>query len=313
MVEGEISRLLTAALAPNTHKTYQVGWRAFCQFKQLSGAYEFVSPASVQDVREFVASLSIQNLAPATIATYVSGVGYVHKLRGWPDPTRDFLVSKLLEGCRRLSGAADQRLPITLPLLSILLQALPHNCSSSFEALLFRAVMLSAFFGFMRIGEFAAVSRTRLQQSLLLFSDICFCDVGKASASVLISFRYTKTNKSGIPQQIRLVCYDEKPLCPVKALSDFAAIRPLSHGGFFCHFNGDPLTQFQFNAMLRKLLHFSGLGGVKFTAHSFRIGAATTAAAAGIPRADIQSMGRWRSDAVNSYIRPAAMCHFPVV
>ena len=37
--------------------------------------------------------------------------------------------------------------------------------------------------------------------------------------------------------------------------------------------------------------------------HSFRIGAATTAAAAGHPRWLIQAMGRWTSDCYKVYLR----------
>lgn len=313
MVEGEISRLLTAAMAPNTLRAYQVGWRAFCNFKQQHSTVGNFSPASAQDIREFVASLSLQHLAPSTIATYVSGVGYFHKVYGWPDPTRGFLVAKLLEGCRRdHRGAVDTRLPITLPLLSRLLQALPHVCTSTFEASLFRAVFLSAFFGFMRIGEFAATSGSCLQNSLIMFSDVRFCDVGTSAASVLVTFRCSKANQSGPPQHIRLVRFADESLCPIQALLAFKAVRPLSQGSFFCHFDGRPLTKFQFNAVLRKVLRFSGLDELRVRAHSFRIGAATTAAAVGVRVSDIQSMGRWRSDAVHRYIRTATICQFPL-
>ncbi|XP_071144984.1 uncharacterized protein [Mytilus edulis] len=40
-----------------------------------------------------------------------------------------------------------------------------------------------------------------------------------------------------------------------------------------------------------------------YKAHSFRIGAATSAAAKGIPHSVIQGMGRWKSSAFMKYIR----------
>lgn len=311
MVEGEIHRLLFAAFAPNTHQTYKTGWRAFCAFKHQRLCVN--SPASVQSIREFVAWLSLRQLAPATIATYVSGVGYYHKIQGWQDPTQDFLVAKLLEGCRRDHVGNEKRLPLTLPVLSRLLQALTYVCSSEFEVKLFRAVMLSAFFGFMRIGEFAAKSQTCLQENILLFSDVQFCDLGMATTSVVVSFRHSKNNQSGPPQRIRLVQSVDRALCPVTALVAFAAVRPHLPGSFFCHFGGSPLTQYQFNAMLKKVLAFVGMGGALFRAHSFRIGAATTAFALGIPLDGVRSMGRWRSDAVQLYIRPVVECQMPGV
>ena len=47
-----------------------------------------------------------------TIATYVVGIGFYHKLNGHADPTREFLVSKLLEGCRRGRRLASRQ-PLT--------------------------------------------------------------------------------------------------------------------------------------------------------------------------------------------------------
>ena len=144
-MESEVQRLLTAAFAPNTHKAYQTGWSFFCSFKN-SRLQVITSPASTKDVREFIAWLSLRQLAPATIATYIAGVAHYHKLNGFPDPTRDFLVSKLLEGCRRGRSQADKRLPINPTFLSEIIHALSHVCVSQFESTLFRAAMLTAFF-----------------------------------------------------------------------------------------------------------------------------------------------------------------------
>lgn len=105
-----------------------------------------LGPATVINVRQFVAWLSLQCLAPATIASYVAGVGYYHKIHGWPDPTKDFLVSKLLEGCRRDCPSVDNRLPISIAVLERICHALPQVCSSQFECKLFSAAVLSAFF-----------------------------------------------------------------------------------------------------------------------------------------------------------------------
>ena len=93
--------------------------------------------------------------------------------------------------------------------------------------------------------------KNRSKDSILHLSDVVFHDVGLPSASVAINFRFMKTAKIGSPQVIRLIQSNDPSLCPVRAFTAFTAVRPL-HAPvfFFCHFNGNVLTRFQFNAVL---------------------------------------------------------------
>ena len=303
-------RLLSMAISPNSQRAYATGLNSFCRFLQCRSVP--LAPASVEHVRQFVAWLSLQHLAPATVASYVAGVGYFHKLNGWSDPTKDFVVSKLVEGCRRDCPSVDNRLPISIAVLEGICQALPQVCNSQFECTLFRAAVLSAFFGFMRIGEFAANSRHKVQRSILAISDLQFCTSGSQN-SVLLSFRHSKANQTGIPQTICLVPSQNVSICPVRALQQFVGVRPMVSGALFCHFDTSPLTKYQFNAVLRKVMTFCGWQELHFTSHSFRIGAATTAFELGVSQTDIQRMGRWRSDSVFSYIRSVQPSFMPGV
>ena len=63
-----------------------------------------------------------------------------------------------------------------------------------------------------------------------------------------------------------------------------------------------PLSREKLNVVLCQLLQQAGLNQSDYASHSFRIGAATTAAAAGIPTWLIMKLGRWTSNAYRSYI-----------
>lgn len=133
---GENSRLLSVAFSKNPYKTYCTGWNAFCVFTGQE-LMPVTLPVSSALVRAFIAWLSLKGCASSTICTYVAGVGFYHKFHGFADPTKDFLVSKLLEGCHRDQRVADSPDPITVPILLTILGALPHVCESRFEGLLF--------------------------------------------------------------------------------------------------------------------------------------------------------------------------------
>ena len=306
-----MNRLLSAALAKNTHKTYARGWEMFCRFQPCHQNVTHC-PANASDVRRFIGWLSVQNFAPATINTYVSAVGYYHKINGCSDPTHDFLVAKLLEGCRRSHPSRDCRQPISLLILKEICGSLPIVCSSQFEACMFKAVFLSAFFGLLRVGEFAADSKHKIQESVLSVSDVHFGHTDVNDPYVEVSLKHSKNNQAGPPQVIYLKHSNIPGLCPVTALKEFLQIRPTVSGPLFSHFDGSPLTRYQFNAVLRKALTFTTVSHENIRGHSFRIGAASTAALGGIPEEQIRSMGRWRSQAFLTYIRPVQKCAFHI-
>ena len=97
-------------------------------------------------------------------------------------------------------------------------------------------------------------------------------------------------------------------LCPVAALEDFVKVHPSGSGPLFCHFDGTPLTRYQFNAVLRKVLNFAKVPCDHICGHSFRIGSASAAAASGVSIDHIRNMGRWRSNVVTTYIQSIPTC-----
>ena len=68
-------------------------------------------------------------------------------------------------------------------------------------------------------------------------------------------------------------------------------------------FDFRPLSRDTFIGLLRNLLDRLEYDNCKFSGHSFRIGAATSAAAAGVEDHIIQCLGRWSSDFYIRYIK----------
>ena len=63
------------------------------------------------------------------------------------------------------------------------------------------------------------------------------------------------------------------------------------------------MLRHKFASLLKVNLAKAGFDIQLYKGHSFRIGAATSAAEAGVSEQDIMRMGRWKSSAFKRYIR----------
>ena len=92
-------------------------------------------------------------------------------------------------------------------------------------------------------------------------------------------------------------------LCPVAAILAYLVVRGRDNGPLFRQKNGSPLSHQHLVQVLRYWLTAAGMDCSRYSGHSFRIGAATTAIARGVPESIVQTLGRWESDSFKRYIR----------
>ena len=92
-------------------------------------------------------------------------------------------------------------------------------------------------------------------------------------------------------------------LCPVAAMLNYLVVRGAKPGPLFIFKNGRFLTRDRLVTEIRTVLEQAGLDASKYCGHSFRIGAATTAATKGIEDSLIKTLGRWRSLAYLDYVK----------
>lgn len=245
-------------------------------------------PPSLESLINFIAFLSSKSYKHSTASSYVSGISFFLKVNSWPDITEAFIVRKMLKGLRNKSPSKDTRLPITLEMLKKFPNALKNVTSSKYEALLFSTAFSIAFFGFLRVGEIAALSKSSNTSRIIQVSDVVF-----ASDEVLITVHFSKTDQSGKSVTLQFTRCCSKQICPVTLIEKYMLQRPKVQGPLFCHLNGGPMTRYQFSAMLSKALKFLKLESPFIRSHSFRIGAATVASSQNIDDSEIKKMGRW--------------------
>jgi len=146
-----------------------------------------------------------------------------------------------------------------------------------------------AFYEFLRVSELTSLR---------------WCD----ASHLVITFQLPSTN-----QRLTLFVVDAvsastgqtgSSTCPWHA---FECYRGLSGGASHCTLlfqacRFAPLSGAAVTRALRQLLQQAGIDSLQYSSHSFRIGAATTAAAAGLPVWLIKNLARWSSNAYLSYI-----------
>ena len=233
--------------------------------------------------------------------SYLSAISYVHKLKGLRDPTKSFLIQKLLTALSR-QRAADVRLPVTKPVLHQLVRSLDFTNSSAWQRSLFGTIFLVAFYGLFRIGELV-VKSTHLGSSVVQYHSLTFLTCNGLPHIAKISISEYKHNPSKRPFHILLAREDVPSLCPVTALLQYTRLRGDRSGPLFCNADFSPVSLHQFNTELQRCLTYCGLDLSRYKSHSFRIGGACHAADNGFSDAQIRALGRWKSDAFKVYLR----------
>jgi len=297
-----LTLLLGSAISSSSIPTYQRAWAVYKQFlAQQYGSPDFSLPLKPECLALFVAYLAKHMYAASTAFTYISAIGYAHRLAGLVDPTQCSCVKLALKGFAKLNPSFDKRLPITLPILERLIQSFNHTISDNYRRKLMGAMCSTAFFAALRVGEMT-YSGKQNTKNVIQLDQISFMKSAEGNtASLRLTFRFYKHSLAAHHAEVELT--KSFPICPVTLMAQFLSVRPTQPGPLFCWADGSPILRSQFVEELNRSLAFCGLDSALYKSHSFRIGAASWAAAQGLSDLQIKRFGRWKSNAFLRYIR----------
>ena len=301
-LEATVQKFYTCGIAKSTDRTYTSAKKRFLKFCLTYNITPF--PASETTLCLFVSYLAEEGLRYQSIRAYLSALRHLYISQGQPDPFTENRFPRLqyvLKGVHRCEGPAEPRgrLPITPTILPYLREAWSQQ-GDSFEHCMLWAACCLGFFAFLRAGEFTA-STGQDMLSILKPEDITV-DNRESPSFLRVFLKKSKTDPFGNGMAL-FVGRTYHPICPVSAILAFLARRQQGQGPLFIHEDGSPLTKNQLVRQVRLALRHKGVEVSRYSGHSFRIGAATTAAAVGIPESTIKMLGRWESTAYLRYIR----------
>ena len=305
-LDPAVQHFCEQGIATTTRKTYQSALRRFADF---CSRYNVLTPFPVSEslLCYYAAFLATDRLSPQTIKVYLAAIRHMQITMGLPEP-REFssmprlrLVQSGIQRTHSSQTTAKVRLPITPTILrSLKVHWSPQRTDR--DIIMIWAAATLCFFGFFRSGEITVPTENGFELSKhLAWGDIAI-DNAENPQSLKVHLRKSKSDQLGRGVDV-YIGKTSCPLCPVVATMQYMAVRGPAQGPFFQFQNGRPLTKALFTNKVREGLRSIGLPEQNFAGHSFRIGAATTAASVGIEDSTIRTMGRWSSSAFLVYIR----------
>ena len=209
-------------------------------------------------------------------------------------------LRQVMHGIKRSIGemtTRPKRLPITPKKLRSIKQKIQNSTHSDHERKMLWCACLFAYYGFMRVSEYTSPKRWDHdpQSRVLLMKQVVY---GKNN--IHIHLKKSKTDPTQRGTDITIARNNTK-LCPLRALKKYIKARGTEKGPIFQFENKSFLTPQLFNKFIKSVLPARSHG--VYSSHSFRIGAASTAAAKNYPDYMIKQLGRWTSDCYMSYIK----------
>ena len=253
----------------------------------------------------FVAFLYQEKLSASTVKNYLVAVRFAQIALGLRDPHMGEMprLEYMVKGFKRSAaiGPREHRLTITPRILRQLKQVWQDYPNRRDAAMLWTAATM-CFFGFLRSGEVVVPSDRAFNPAVhLAYADVRI-DSQVSPWMLEVRLKASKTDSF----QRRVTIYIGRTgdrLCPVAAALDYMVRRGSGQGPLFLFEDGRDLTRERFVVTVRMALRRAGLDPTRYAGHSFRIGAAMTAAQRGIQDSLIKTLGRWESAAYTVYVR----------
>ncbi len=285
------SRFLQRSKAENTVRAYRSDWHDFTDWCAHAGREPL--PASPDTVALYIATLA-EGLRVSTIRRRLAAISKAHQYEGLATPTKDVIVTDVLDGIRREMGYLQKgKTPLLLPEIVAMLDAQDETLSGIRN----RALLLVGFAGCLRRSELVGLD----------IRDCSFSEDG-----VVLLLRKSKTDQYGEGIQKAIPYGMNADTCPVRALKAWLSALGVSDGPVFRgvtrgqKIRDSRLTAQSVALVVKAALRKAGIDPREYSGHSLRSGFATQAAIFGVDERAIMEQGAWKSATMaRRYIRDA--------
>ena len=294
-----------------TRTAYYNVWRIFNQFFIRLDT----KPRSWEErLVLFVGYLIERKRKSSTIKSYISAIKSVLKEDGEELNEDTFLLTSLTRACKYQNDQVHTLLLIRKGLVNLLFESIPKIFGSQqpYLVCLYRAMIVTAYFGLFRIGEITESNHT------IKAKDV---HIGRNKNKLMFILHTSKTHWTNVNPQIVKICGSPQPqaarhayqapfkyeLCPFRVLKEYIGQRASRNSDleqFFIFGDGEPVKPNHLHAVLKKALKIVGLNPKNYSVHGFRAGRMCDMVYnLKLPISVVQKLGRWRSGAIYKYLK----------
>lgn len=308
-VPESVLELIRQATAEETARAYSGDWGRFEAWCAAEGRTPL--PATPETFAAYVGHLAAEQKAPATIDRALGVIRSAHRAAGYKNqPDRD-AAQRALKGYKKGWSERGGRVRKATPAVITAIRAMVDTCDPETPAgVRDRAVILLGFALMARRSELSALD---------------IADIGQdGDEGIAVFIRKSKTDQEARGTEVAVLYGSHPQTCPVRAtrawlvvlaeagITEGALFRPVDRHGriggtqMASGRRASRLTGHSVSEVIRLAARRAGLTEPeKYSGHSVRSGAPTSAYAAGAPVSAIAEVGRWspRSPVVLGYIR----------
>ena len=240
------------------------------------------------------------------IRSYISAIRSVLAEDGFELESHNFTINSLTRACKIRNDHLVVRLPIHKSLLHILIKEIIQwtlETSQPYLEHLYTAILTAGYYGLLRIVELTCGPHCILAENV---------HVGINKRKLLFMLCSSKMHDKGDKPQIIKIsstapCGSVSPYphCPYTIIQNYIDVRPVARGPqeqFFVFSDGRAVHPYQLRRVLKLLFDRLRIDSSLFSVHSLRIGRAGDLLKRGVSVETIKKIGRWRSNAVFTYL-----------
>jgi len=289
----ERSILLGLSIDSSTALAYSSALKSYLTFCRIHNLPIEPTPDTLSYYITFQSSF----ISPVSVTSYLSGI--CNQLEPFFPNVRQnrstALVVKTLKGARRRHGKPTKRKsPLTREDLQHVHGKL--SASSMLDDKLFLAMLMTGFFGLLRLGEMVFPDNVGLRDFQKVTMQLTLSIEEAHYVFTLPTHKSDKYFEGDCIVVQKSSCNPDPLACMLSYVTLRDRLFPL-HPTLWLHENGTVPSRSWFLSKLRTF--FSS----EIAGHSMRAGGATALAQAGASPEIIKAAGRWTSDAFEQYIR----------